>query len=296
MKVVKSIALAGIVMAPFFLRAQEKTDKDKTDTSEITVKVISRKNKDSVIITGNGQPWVKASRQRNVETSWFGIDLGFANFADHTNYGSAGAQAYAPGSNANWFDLRFGKSVNVNIWVLTQKVNLVNHVLHLKYALGMELNNYRFENAVRFNPHPGTDAPDPAVVYMDNEPDRNYSKNKLAADYVTVPLMLNVTFPSKNRKVVEAGNKTVKVRASREFGFSLGMSAGYLYSARNKTITSDNGKQKAKDNFELNPWKLSYVGELNLGYVSLYGSYAVKSMFKRGLDMTPYTMGIRLGL
>ncbi|HEX7754813.1 MAG TPA: hypothetical protein VF421_05710 [Niabella sp.] len=296
MKVIKLMALIGTIVAPFFVQAQEKGDKSRMDTSEITVRVISKKNKDSVLITDNGQSWVKASSKRNVATSWFGIDLGFANFVDHTNFSGAAAQAYAPGANANWFDLRFGKSVNVNIWVLTQKVNLVSHVLHLKYALGMELNNYRFESPVRFNPHPDPDAADPAVVYMDNEPGRSYSKNKLAADYVTLPLMLNVTFPSKNRKVIETGNKTVKVRASREFGFSVGMSAGYLYAARNKTITSDNGKQKAKDNFDLNPWKLSYVGEINLGYVSLYGSYAVKSMFKRGLDMTPYTVGVRLGL
>lgn len=283
-------------MAPLWSQAQGRKEKSPVDTSEITVKVITEKNKDSVIVTENGQAWVKASKKRNVATSWLGIDLGFANFADNTNYTGAAAQAYAPGANANWFDLRFGKSINVNIWIVTQKINLVQHTLNLKYALGLELNNYRFKNPVRFNPDPATNVPDPAVVYMDNEPNRNYSKNKLAADYLTVPLMLNVAFPSKNRKIAEVGNKTVKIKASREFGFSFGVSAGYLYASRNKTITSDNGKQKAKDNFDLNPWKLSYVGELNLGYLSLYGSYAIKSMFKRGLEVTPYTVGIRLGL
>jgi hypothetical protein len=28
--------------------------------------------------------------------------------------------------------------------------------------------------------------------------------------------------------------------------------------------------------------------------VKLYGSYATKSMFKKGLDQRPYTVGIRL--
>lgn len=289
MKTGKNILILIVLMTPVLLQAQ-----GKKDTSEITVKVITGKNEDSVLVTKSGQAWVKASGKRNVATSWFGIDLGFANFIDHTNYTGAAAQAYAPGAAANWFDLRLGKSVNVSLWILTQKINLVNHTLNLKYALGLELNNYRFKNSVRFNPHPAT-APDPAVVYMDNEPNRNYSKNKLAADYITVPLMLNVAFPSKNRKIAEVGNKTVRIKASREFGFSFGVSAGYLYASRNKTITSDGGKQKAKDDFELNPWKLSYVGELNLGYLSLYGSYAMKSMFKHGLDITPYTVGLRLG-
>jgi hypothetical protein len=33
---------------------------------------------------------------------------------------------------------------------------------------------------------------------------------------------------------------------------------------------------------------------LNLGPVKLYGSYAMKSMWEKGLDQTPYNVGIRL--
>ena len=77
------------------------------------------------------------------------------------------------------------------------------------------------------------------------------------------------------------------------FGFSGGVSAGYLYSSRQKTKSAANGKQKVWDDFDLNPWKISYVGELQLGFVKLYGSLATKSMFAKGLDQTPYNVGIR---
>jgi hypothetical protein len=61
------------------------------------------------------------------------------------------------------------------------------------------------------------------------------------------------------------------------FGFSAGVSGGYLYSARQKT--KDGGKKnKTKDDFDLNQWKLSYIGELNMGPLKLYGSYATKSL------------------
>ena len=73
-------------------------------------------------------------------------------------------------------------------------------------------------------------------------------KNKLAADYLTVPMMLNFNFTPKRKK---------------GFGFSAGISVGYLYSARNKTKTSDEGKKKTKDDFKLEKWKLSYVGEIS---------------------------------
>jgi hypothetical protein len=51
--------------------------------------------------------------------------------------------------------------------------------------------------------------------------------------------------------------------------------------------------EKVKSDFDLRKWKLSYVGELSLGVVKLYGSYAFKSMYEKGLDHTPYTVGFR---
>jgi hypothetical protein len=79
------------------------------------------------------------------------------------------------------------------------------------------------------------------------------------------------------------------------FGFSIGASAGYLYASRQKTITNTDGKQKTRDDFDLRPWKLSYIAELNMGWVKLYGSLASQSMFEKGLDQTPYNFGFRLG-
>lgn len=262
------------------------------DTSSVTVQVITDKDNKKVIVDAEGEVWQRTARRKAVTTSWFGgLDFGFANFVDNTDYTTAGAQAFAPGSDASWFDLRNGKSVNVNLWIFNQKVSLINHHVNLKYALGLELNNYRFKNPVRFNERL-------PYVEWDNTNERTYSKNKLAADYVTLPLMLNFDFGKGGTSGYSISKKhkkgfEISAKKSREWGFSAGISAGYLYSARNKTITSDEGKQKLKDNLNLNPWKLSYVAEVNLGVVSLYGSYAMKGMFKDGLDMTPYNVGIR---
>lgn len=219
----------------------------------------------------------RRTKPSNVSTNWWILDLGFANYSDNTNYLSPAAQAYAPGSNASWFHLKEGKSVDVNIWIFMQRLNLINHVVNLKYGLGIELNNYRYKQDVRYDADPPPTV-DPPRVIIDNTVDRSYHKDKLAADYLTVPIMLNFNFTPYRRK---------------GFGFSAGVSAGYLYSARNKTVTSDEGKKKAKDDFELEKWKLSYVAELSLGPVRLYGSYAFKSMYERGLDLTPYTFGFR---
>jgi hypothetical protein len=111
-----------------------------------------------------------------------------------------------------------------------------------------------------------------------NEDYKGAKKNKLAADYLTVPVMLNLNFtPGKNRGIVLSG----------------GMSAGYLYSARQKFKVGGD-KDKNHDNYDLRKFKLSYIGELGLGPVRLYGSVATKSMWEKGLDQTPYNFGIRI--
>src|SRR5689334_15176119 len=43
-------------------------------------------------------PRRKYSKPSNVSTNWWIIDLGFSNYTDNTNYASAEAQSFAPGS------------------------------------------------------------------------------------------------------------------------------------------------------------------------------------------------------
>ena len=206
-----------------------------------------------------------------VSTNWWIVDLGFNNYTDNTNYASAAAQQFAPGGNKDWFNLHNGKSINVNLWLFMQRLSLIKQVVNLKYGLGLELNNYRYESNIRFRENPTS-------VYMDNI---NYHKNKLAADYLTVPLLLNFNFSPKRTK-------------KNTFGFSAGVSAGYLYSSRQKYISEQTGKKKTKDDFDLRNYKISYIAELKLGPIKLYGSLATRSMFEKGLDQTPYAVGLRL--
>ena len=209
---------------------------------------------------------------RNVSTNWLILDLGFANYNDKTNYTSAvSAGVVAPGLNKEKFNLRNGKSIDVNIWLFMQRLNVISHVVNLKYGLGIELNNYRYESPVYY---------DKKNNIFTEDAVRHYKKDKLAADYITVPLMLNFNFTPHNFY-------------NKSFGFSAGVSAGYLYSSRQKMITDEDGKQKIHDDMYLRPFKISYIAELQLGPVKVYGSMATESMFEKGLDQTPFNVGLR---
>ena len=247
----------------------------KNDTIHIGGMIIIKKpgSEDREIITHDHHT-VHIPRRRtpeNLTTNWWIIDIGFSGFNDKTDYASAEAQAFAPGSTDDWFDIKSGKSRNINIWFLMQRLNLINHIVNLKYGIGLELNNYFFDDeSIRFQKNPTLVVKDPNI--------KDAKKNKLAADYLTVPLMLNFNFTPDRRN---------------GFGFSAGVSAGYMYSARQKVKISDD-KFKVHNDFDLQDWKLSYVGEINLGLVKLYGSYAFQSMWERGLDQIPFNAGIRL--
>ena len=148
----------AIVTAALLLSGSLFAQTDSTNNNSDTVKVgnfiIIKKNKDSNSSSDNKSIWkdwdrnfdIRIERRnrtnRNVSTNWWIMDLGFTNFRDQTNYANAQAGGYfrtfrpADGAvNQNSFKLNTGKSTNVNIWFFMQKVNVVKHVVNLKYGL-----------------------------------------------------------------------------------------------------------------------------------------------------------------
>lgn len=265
------VILAGIGMSCSALAQTDSTQTQKSDTIRIgSMIIVKTAGNEDQHAREKTRIYRRQYKPSNISTNWFIFDLGFTNFNDQTNYTSAETQAFAFGADEDWFKLKAIKSSNVNIWFFMQRLNVIKNVVNLKYGLGLDMNNYRFKEPVKFETEPNVH------VLMDES--THYKKNKLAADYITVPMMLNFNFTPKR----EQG-----------FGLSVGASAGYLYASRQKTITDADGKRKKRDDFNLRPWKVSYIAELALGPVKLYGAYASQSIFEKGLDMTPYTAGIR---
>lgn len=239
-----------------------------------------------LIIKVNKEEPRKKSR---IATSAFIIDLGYSNWSDHTNYADATANESLinrPGTtslSSKDFKLQSGKSFNVNIWIAAQKLSLINHYLNLKYAAGLQFYNYRLKSNISFseggwNPYDHTQDIAHSFVFRDSI---NFSKNKLAADYATIPLMLNFNSNPNSKGLA--------------INVSAGVSIGYLFNLRNKQVSTERGKKKDHGDYDIRKWKFSYEADLGIGdYISLYGSYTPKSIFKNELGFQPYTIGVRL--
>jgi len=286
----KTILILSVIFysATSFAQTDSVKVERNSDTIRIGGMIILKKGDENekkrvTVTVGNH----RKQSNSNINTSSFVFDLGFANWIDKTNYASAttnGSIVNKPGSPdlvANDLKLKTVKSVNVNIWFFMQRMNVIKHYVNLKYGLGIELNNYRFKSNVSFNEgglNPYNHSQNIANSFMFRD-SINFSKNKLAADYVTVPLMLNLVSNPKDSK--------------KGISLSAGVSAGYLYSSRNKQVSGDRGKEKNRGDFDLEKWKFSYIGELGLGPVRLYGSYSPTSIFSNDLNFRPYNIGIR---
>ncbi|HJV20810.1 MAG TPA: outer membrane beta-barrel protein [Sediminibacterium sp.] len=285
------LTVAACLFAAGTSFAQTDSTESKTDTVKVGNFIIIKKSKGG---TGDETGYKKRdknldldmllrierrpARNKNISTNWWIFDLGFANMRDNTDYAYAQAGSYfrtlrpADGPvNADSYRLITGKSTNVNLWFFMQKLNVSKHVLNLKYGLGLEMYNFRYDTRLSYRKDPQP------YVYNDSI---SFSKNKLYAGYLTVPFMVNVNTTPNSRK---------------GFSFSAGVSAGYLLSSRNKQISAERGKQKINGDFNLEPWRFAAIGEMGIGPVRLYGSYSLNKFQKdiTRVEQFPYAVGVR---
>ena len=183
------ILLTGILLSVASF-AQIDSTANQPDTIKVGGMIIIKKKSDH-----NQDVNIQKRKDQGhskISTNWWIIDIGFANYTDNTNYAAAQASGFlANNVGADQLDLRNGKSVDVNLWIFMQRLNLIKNVVNLKYGLGVELNNYRYKSPVKYETSP-------THIILDQS--TSYKKNKLAADYITVPLMLNFNLtPDRKR-------------------------------------------------------------------------------------------------
>jgi hypothetical protein len=221
------------------------------------------------------------------------LDLGINSLVDKTNYpGPNGPITSNPNTflavdaahqNADLFSLRQSKSINVNIYPIMLRMGLYHsprQKITLATGVGMQLYNFRFTKPITYHNDPSP------YVALDTVA---FSKNKLAFNYLTVPLMLN----AKTRLGRSATSKNALWLV-----YGAGVSGGYLLSSWTKQISDERGKEKNHDAFNFNKTNVCVNGELGLdGYFRLYASYQLTALHDGYLDQHPFSIGIRfLGL
>lgn len=177
-------------------------------------------------------------------------------------------------SNNN-LELINSKSTNVNL-VYVNYFKLYKNNIHFSAGLGLDWNNYRFAKNVTLTPRA-----DSMQTTIDNI---NYSKNKLMAKYVTVPLQLH--FATKAN------------RNGDRLAVAGGVELGYLLNGRQKQISEERGKQKIDDDYNLADIRLGYMLRASYGSTGIYAKVYPNSAFKpsQGPDLNTFCIGLTFGL
>jgi hypothetical protein len=288
----KSIILIIFCAFTFAQNINAQTTIEKTDTAKALnghLKIISKQKdgskKTSAITLGTKRDSIR----KVFETSWGGIDLGFNNYKDETDYAnlkslsSDGQTFFSQMKTApvkNDFELRSGKSIHVNINIVKAQLSLYKNYISLVSGITYDINNWSYKNSITWNskggPNPNKLSTD--YITMDSIV---FRKNKLVTNYLQVPLLLRFETSPRHEK------KNVYI--------SVGAYAGYLVRVHTKQIEKGSN-EKLKDHADFNITKFQYGTQFEIGYqgFSIYFKNSLTPLTEYGPTQNPYCFGIRL--
>ena len=210
----------------------------------------------------------------NVKTRWGMLDLGVNTLLQDGSFNLQG--------DANALSLNYGRSLDWNLYVFKQRINLINHQINFIYGLSFDFNNYNFSEPITLQRNTS-----PLAITFNDTLD--YKKNKLYTSFITIPLMLN--FESNPRK------------SSHSFRLSAGGYAGLMLASRTKQCYKDEDGDRqthiSRDDFNINKFRYGLAGQIGVGPINFWANYSLVPMFESGkgpigADLHPLNIGVTL--
>jgi hypothetical protein len=274
-------AIAGLLFANITLAQNTSDTSDAKKKKDHGVDELSISNRGVTITKKNKEVRAADSlrkENRKFKMSYCLVDLGLNLISDNTNYADPAVKNLlnvpANRQNKSLFDLRTGKSVNVNIypWMIRYKaLKTKGQRIYVSSGIGLQLYNFRYEDPINFNRNP-------VSVSLDTI---SFKKNKLALDYLNVPLMLTM--------------KT-KLHKDTWLVYGAGITEGFRIDSWTKQVSGQRGKVKESDQFGLADFNTCLSAEIGIeGVFRLFATYQVTNMFQNALEQHPICIGFRFG-
>lgn len=219
----------------------------------------------------------KSNNKREKESEkfniyWAGIGLGVNGYLNSNN------KTNIP-TGYDFLELDYEKSVNVAINFWEEEIPIWKEHINIVSGLGVDISNYRFLSNYKL-------IPDTNFITGIYDSSKTYTKNKLVATYLDVPLLLQFdTAPFGKKK------KTVHLSTGIVGGIRIGSHTKQVYMENN---TKD--QYKTRDQYNLNPFRYSAMLRCGVGKLDIYATYTLSELFKKnqGPQLYPFTVGITL--
>ena len=223
-----------------------------------------------IMIYGDDDDNDTTKNRDEVKSIWTGIELGVNGYL--TSAGSTDLP-----KNYNFLELNYKKSlcINVNFW--EQNFKLYKNYIALTTGGGLEFNRFFFDNNTSLQPLNDSVAGFTSGI--------DFKKNCLKASFVTVPLLLELN-TNRNEK------KSFHLAAGLIGAYNLSSKLKQVYVLNTKTY-----KNKVKDDYSLNPFKIAVTVRAGYGRFNFFGTYALTSFFKKKAvapELYAFTVGVTL--
>lgn len=271
----KSIALTTL-LAAFTLGLLAQTEEIKTDTTKVSlgttqILIVDEAASDSVDVDWDDDTMSDDDRKYEL-THWGGIDAG-VNVLLNKNGGTDLDSA------DQWLGLDYSRSLSFRFNLFEEKIRIYKDYVGLIVGAGLTYNSYGLKKNVTLatNDSLGTYA----VTVPDSVAD--FSKNKLRASYINVPLMLEFNTSDDN-------NKSFHVAAGVIGGWKMGSITKQKWEDGD-----DKNSVRRKADFNMTPFTLDLTARVGYKNFTAFATYGVTPLFKKdkGPEVYPLTVGIQ---
>jgi hypothetical protein len=263
----------------------QTADTLKSKNTEMDTAIIQVKGKKIIIIEEKNsfedrwENWDKNdhkfNKSINIKYGWdkkfdghyAGLEFGINNFLNKD------MEMILP-DDAGFLELEDSKSIEFSLNLVDVSVPIVKQRLGLVTGLGFTWNNYHLDNKQMVLQNDGDS------LYAFEDTLTSYSKNKLNAVFLNVPLMLEFQQP--------IGNK--------DFWIAVGGYAGVKIGSSTKLKSNEGDKIRVRKDFHLNTLRYGLRAQVGFENFGVYCNYSLQSLFKKdeGPELYPISLGVTL--
>lgn len=252
------------------LNAQEEIKKDTTRINIGKVEVILVDHETTAreeIDTIDAAPTEK--EKELFEAHWAGIDMGFTSLMNSSFDNTFTDYKYwenDPAKSMTW---------NLNLW--EHKFSLYKEYIGITTGLGFSFTQIAFKDNYMLVANSDTLT---AVIPTPTAETQDYTKNKLKATYLTVPVLIEF-----------CSNED----ADKSFYLSAGVVGGVRISSRYKRTIEDN-KNIQKGTYALSSFKLDAAMRMGYGNWGAFATYSLLPLFEttKTTEVFPLTFGLSM--
>lgn len=234
----------------------------------VRVRVGSR---EVTIVNGDDVTTQRVPKERSFRKNWAGLELGVNGFMTPE-------RSIELPADQEFLDLRYEKSVAVNLNLYQQNLALLGDVFGLYTGIGLGWNNYRLSNDILL-------VKGPQELEYDVLETGQPRKNKLTMMMINVPLMLELQTRSHSE--------------FSKFHMAAGLNLGFRVSSHTKQVYEVDGKKdkvKTHEDFYINPFRYDLQARMGWGKINFFASYSLNSLFRegKGPEVYPFSIGLRI--